>query len=162
MEYKFDGNLVTLNLMTCIGPQTSTHPLLSTLHTQQLQSEQASGDGRAIELSHIPFEQLGERLNTKPLLDCLRGLYETYKSAFGLRLKPRHTVIMKNFLRSFRKEMGVFETPYTDAARPLNNFPHKNQILTNQLWKPKICAPMSCVKVLHWWQAFSTYLQRPL
>ncbi len=101
------------------------------LHTQLLQSEQVSGDGRAIELRHLMFNQLGDRLNTKPRLDCLRDLYEIHKDAFGLRLKPRHTVVMKNFLRSFRKEMGVFETLYTHGARHLNNFPHKNLILIN-------------------------------
>ncbi len=64
---------------------------------QNLEFEQESADGRAIELSHLSFKQPGTRLNADPILHCFRSLHEFDKGIFGLTLNPRHVEIGAHF-----------------------------------------------------------------
>ncbi len=64
---------------------------------QNLEFEQESADGRAIESSHLLFKQPGARLNADPILHCLRCLHELDKGIFGLTLNPRHVEIGAHF-----------------------------------------------------------------
>ncbi len=67
------------------------------LYVRDLEFEQESADGRAIELSHLLFNQLGARLNADPILHCLRCLHEFDKGICGLTLNPRHVEIGAHF-----------------------------------------------------------------
>ncbi len=62
-------------------------------YVRNLEFEQESADGRAIESSHLLFKQPGARLNADPILHCLRCLHEVDKGIFGLTLNPRHVEI---------------------------------------------------------------------
>ncbi len=67
------------------------------LYVRNLEFEQESADGRAIESSHLLFKQPGTRLNADPILHCLRCLHEVDKSIFGLPLYPRHVETVAHF-----------------------------------------------------------------
>ncbi len=60
------------------------------LYVGNLEFEQESADGRAIESGHLLFKQPGARLNADPILYCLRCPHEFDKDIFGLTLNLRN------------------------------------------------------------------------
>ncbi len=86
------------------------------LHVRHFEFEQESADGRAIETSHLLSKQPGARLNTGPILYCLRYIHEVDEDIFGFMLNPRHVEIMEHFQCSFREVMKVFVLTKTPKA----------------------------------------------
>ncbi len=64
---------------------------------RNLEFEQESADGRAIESSHPLFRQPGAGLNANPIPRGLLCLHEFDKGIFGLTLNPRHVEIGAHF-----------------------------------------------------------------
>ncbi len=67
------------------------------LYVRNLEFEQESADGRAIESSHLLFKQPGAKLNGDRILHCLRCLHQFDEGIFGLTLNPRHVEIGAHF-----------------------------------------------------------------